>query len=125
MSGEAPPRLGINQPPTASQQSSQSSGMPPTQVAATGPTRTGHSTNDPLVLIEPGKVCETGPTPVDKEYRYSIPVSRQAARDAFLAMGHNPQGLRHKIAPPALFYIKPPTAELVQAIANVEDSYPV
>ena len=92
MSGKAPPRLTSNQPQVQSQQPSQSSGVPPQQATASGPTRTGNTANDQQVLIEAGRVYKTNPTPHHLEYRRAIPVSRQAARDGFLAMEHNPQG---------------------------------
>ena len=62
------------------------SGVPPQQATAGGPTRTGEAANDQQVLVERGRVYKISPTPVHLEYRRAIPVSRQAARDAFLAM---------------------------------------
>ena len=44
------------------------------------------------MLLEAGRVYKTNPTPRPLEYRRAIPVSRQASRDAFLAMEYNPQG---------------------------------
>ena len=74
MSGEAPPRLTSNQPPVQSQQPS------------------GTTANDQAVSLETGRVYKTNPTPHRLEYRRAIPVSRQAARDALLAMEYDPQG---------------------------------
>ena len=44
-------------------------------------------------MFEAGRVYKTNPTAQHLEYRRAIPVSRQAARDAFLAVQCDPQGL--------------------------------
>ena len=89
MSGEAPPPLGPNQPQVQSQQPPQSSGVPPQQATKSGPTRTGQAANDQQALIP--LVFKISPTPAHLGYRRAVPVSRQSARDAFLAMEYNPQ----------------------------------
>ena len=140
MSGEAPPQLGAGQPRLLEvQQLPKSSGVPlQPACAASGPTRTGHAMGGQSSLVDPARVYKTPATPADKPYRVKIPVSRQASRDAIMAMEHNPQGftmgewyvwyLSEEIGTD-LFqqhfqHIKPPSEDFIQAIADVEDKYP-
>ena len=92
MAGEAPPRFTSNQPPVQSQQSSQSSGVPFQQPTASGPTRKTAEARDQQAQLESGTVYKTPPTPAHYEYRRAIPVSRQAVRDAYMAIEHSANG---------------------------------
>ena len=86
MSREAPPNIGSSHAPP---QSSGVSSQPP---SASGVTRTMTTSAVQQLRNEDGTVFQLPPTPVHCEYRTAIPVSRQAARDAFLAMEHNANG---------------------------------
>ena len=61
MSGDAPPSFASSQPPVQSQQPSQSSGVPPQQATASGPTRSDTAANDQQVMLEPGRVLQDQP----------------------------------------------------------------
>ena len=138
MSGEMPPQLKANQPQLRSQQPSQSSGMPPQQATASGPTRTGHAANDQQELLPPERILKISPTPAHMEYRRSIPaVGRQPEMRSWpwstirkdsawlIGMcGTSSLEMGQDLFKQHYSYIKPPIPELVEAVCNVEDSYP-
>ena len=90
------------------------------------------------VQIEEGTVYRTPPTPIPSEYRTAIPVSRQAARDAYMAMEHNANGytmgqwyvwylsleVGESLFAQKFSWVKPPKDDLVKATCEAPDSYP-
>ena len=94
--------------------------------------------SDQSSLVDPARVYKTPATPSDKPYMVEIPVSRQASRDAILAMECNPQGfttgewyvwyvseeIGTDLFQQHFQHIKPPSEDLIQAIADVDDNYP-
>ena len=132
MAGAAPPRFTSGQLSGQSQRSS--CAIPATNCT----TRTTTTAMDQQVQIEAGRVYRTPPTPTQCEYRRAIPVSRQAARDAYLATEHNANGfsmgewyvwcLSLEIGE-SLFnqqfpLIQPPEAKLDEAVCEILDNYP-
>ena len=87
MAGQAPPNIGSQAsssqaPPQSSSAFSQRTLASKTSAPpATPPTQ--------LLRNEDGTVFQLPPTPPQYEYMIAIPVSRQAAREAFVAMEHN------------------------------------
>ena len=90
MSGEAPPDI-CSQSST-SQAPPQSSGVSSQTMSASGGTRTTATSVVQQVQTEEGTVYQLPQTPVHCEHRTAILVSRQAARDAYMAMEHNANG---------------------------------
>ena len=88
MSGEAPPNIGSQA--SSSQAPPQSSGVSSQGPTASGVTRTTSGAQQ--LRNDDGTVFSLPPTPVYCECRTAIPVSRQAARDAAMAMEHNANG---------------------------------
>ena len=90
MSGQAPPHVGSQASSSQAPPQSSSASLPPSQsVGSLAPTAT--SATQPL-RNEDGTVFQLPATPPHLEYMTAIPVSRQAARDAVVAMEHNANG---------------------------------
>ena len=90
VSGQAPPNIGsqASSSPAPPQSSSAFSQQPQSRETAAPPAT---STTQPL-MNEGGTAYQLPATPPHLEFMTATPVSRQAARDAFLAMQHNALG---------------------------------
>ena len=135
MAGQAPPNLGSpasssQAPPQSSSASSQRSHVsgisaPPVTPAA-----------QPL-RNKDGTVFQFPPTPAHCEKMTAIPVSRQAARDPFVAMEHNANGyvmgewyvlylsleISESLFAQKFAWVKPPKDDLVKAMCEVPDDF--
>ena len=126
MSGQAPPNLGSQASSSQARLSLRVLSQPPVTSATQ------------LLRNEDGTVFQLPSTPAHCEYMTAIPVSRQAARDAFVAMEHNANG--HSMGEWYVWYIsleigeslfaqkftwvKPPKDDLVKSMCDVPDRSP-
>ena len=78
-SEDAPLQLGAGQPQHGSTNNTQVFRCTTAASLCSAPTRTGYSVADQSLLIQPGRVYQTPPTPADKPYRITIPAEQQLA----------------------------------------------
>ena len=135
MAGQAPPNIGSQA--SSSQAPPQSSSAFSQRSQASGTSAAPATPATQLLRNEDGTVFQLPPTPPQCEYMIAIPISRQAARDAFVAMEHNANGysmgewyvwylsleIGESLFAQKFTWVKPPKDDLVISMREVPDDF--